>query len=93
MRSIRNILIPLCLSLLPPLPTGAASNPFGFSGKEIFPIDYLVSHLRSADLDGDGLEDLLVVNNLRSRITLLLNQTGHETATRSPVTSDNREIN
>ena len=93
MRSIRNILIPLCLSILPPLSTGAADNSFGFSGKEIFPIDYLVSHLRSADLDGDGLEDLLVVNNLRSRITLLFNQTGHENTTRSPIASDSREVN
>ena len=29
-----------------------------------------------ADLDGDGLNDIIVVNNARSRINLLYNQTG-----------------
>src|SRR5688572_17136225 len=50
---------------------------FGFSGPETFPIDNFIGNLRSADLNGDGLEDLIVVNNTRSRITLLYNQTGN----------------
>ncbi|HKQ36905.1 MAG TPA: VCBS repeat-containing protein, partial [Verrucomicrobiae bacterium] len=49
---------------------------FGFSGPETYPIDNFIANLHSADLDGDGLEDLIVVNNARSRITLLYNQTG-----------------
>src|SRR5204863_5798388 len=49
---------------------------FGFSGPETYPIDNFIGNLRSADLDGDGLEDLIVVNNARSKITLLYNQTG-----------------
>jgi VCBS repeat protein len=49
---------------------------FGFSGPETFPIDNFIGNLRSADLNDDGLEDLIVVNNARSRITLLYNQTG-----------------
>src|SRR5947207_1932671 len=49
---------------------------FGFSGPETFPIDPFISDLRAADLDGDGLNDLIVVNNSRSKITLLYNQTG-----------------
>lgn len=53
-----------------------ASPRFGFSGTEIFPIDNGISQLRVADLDGDGLNDLIVVNNERSRINLLYNQTG-----------------
>ena len=55
-----------------------AVNPvkFGFSGPEIFPIEYLVSHLRSADMNGDGLLDLIVANNARSKINILFNQTG-----------------
>ncbi len=53
-----------------------ATNRFGFAGPEIFPIDNLISHLRAADFNGDGLEDLLVVNNARSKINLLINQTG-----------------
>src|SRR5436190_13884621 len=49
---------------------------FGFSGPETYPIENFIANLRSADIDGDGLEDLIVVNNARSRITLLYNQTG-----------------
>ena len=53
-----------------------ATNSFGFSGHETFPIDDGINLLHSADLDGDGLNDLVVVNNLRSKINLLYNQTG-----------------
>jgi hypothetical protein len=53
-----------------------ATNAFGFTGKEIYPIDDGISLLHSADLTGDGLNDLIVVNNLRSKINLLYNRTG-----------------
>jgi len=56
--------------------TRAATNDFGFVGREIFPIDHQISLLHAADLDGDGLMDLVVVNNARSKINLLYNQTG-----------------
>src|SRR5258705_2254720 len=49
---------------------------FGFSGPETYPIDSFIGNLRSADRDGDGLEDLIIINNARSKITLLYNQTG-----------------
>jgi hypothetical protein len=49
---------------------------FGFTGPEVFPIDSQISLLHAADLDGDGLNDLIVVNNARSKINLLYNQTG-----------------
>ena len=49
---------------------------FGFTGPEVFPIDSSISLLHAADLDGDGLTDLIVVNNARSKIELLYNQTG-----------------
>ena len=52
------------------------TNVFGFSGPEIFPIDQQISNLHVADLTGSGLNDLIVVNNLRSKINLLYNQTG-----------------
>jgi len=54
----------------------ATTNDFGFAGREIFPIENQIGLLHAADLDGDGLNDLIVVNNLRSKITLLYNQTG-----------------
>ena len=56
--------------------SAAGTNFFGFTGKEVFPIDQQVCNLRVADLDGDGLNDLIVANNLRSKINLLYNLTG-----------------
>ena len=53
-----------------------ATNTFGFAGHETFPVDDGINLLHAADLDGDGLNDLIVVNNLRSKINLLYNQTG-----------------
>lgn len=57
-----------------------AAQRFGFTGPEIFPIDNLVSLLRVADLDGDGLNDLLLANNARAKLNLLYNQTGKTNA-------------
>lgn len=53
-----------------------ATNLFGFSGPEFYPVDEQISALHSADLDGDGLNDIIVANNLRSQINVLYNQTG-----------------
>ena len=61
-----------CLSVR----AAGGTNLFGFSGKEIFPVDQQINNLRVADLDGDGLNDLIVANNLHSKINLLYNLTG-----------------
>jgi hypothetical protein len=53
---------------------------FGFAGPETFPIDQAIAQLRAADMDGDGLMDLIVVNNARARINILYNQTGKTNA-------------
>lgn len=68
-------------------------NRFGFSGPEIFPINAQIGQLRSADLDGDGLNDLIVVNNARSRINLLYNQTGKTNATPKLMFAGRRDVN
>ncbi len=52
------------------------TNRFGFTGPEIFPIDPAIGLLRVADLNGDGLNDLVIANNARSKLNLLYNQTG-----------------
>ncbi len=52
------------------------TNIIGFTGPEIFPVDDQIGLLHSADLDGDGLNDLIVADNLKSKIVLLYNQTG-----------------
>src|SRR6266478_1633712 len=63
-----------CLGASTPSESGASA--FGFGGPETYPIDPFISQLRAADLDGDGLTDLIIANNSRSKITLLYNQTG-----------------
>lgn len=53
-----------------------STNRFGFTGPEIFPIESQIGMIHAADLDGDGLKDIVLANNSRSKITLLYNQTG-----------------
>lgn len=62
------------------------TNLFGFSGPEFYPIDEQISLLHTADLTGDGLNDIIVANNLRSQINVLYNRTGktNQAATQSP---------
>ena len=69
------------------------TNRFGFTGPEIFPIDNQISQLHVADLDGDGLNDLIVVNNSRAKINLLYNQTGKTNLARKVRLAGKREIN
>jgi hypothetical protein len=85
----------VCLVLLPAssLLAAAATNRFGFSGPEIFPIDPLIGSVQVADFDGDGLNDLLVANNTRSKINILLNRTGKTNAAASPRPAVKRELN
>jgi hypothetical protein len=54
----------------------ALANPasFSFTGPELYPIDPGISCIRVADLDGDGWNDLVVVNNTRARLTVLYNR-------------------
>ena len=71
----------------------SATNSFGFGGPEIFPIDNDISLLHAADLNGDGLNDLIVVNNARSKINLLYNQTGATNLARQPKLETKPKIN
>ncbi len=70
-----------------------ATNRFGFSGPEVFPLDYGIGLLHVADLDGDGLNDLIVVNNNRSKLTLLYNRTGKTNAPVTPAKIGRKDIN
>jgi hypothetical protein len=79
--------------LLARLAAGSDTNRFGFTGPEIFPIDNFITELHVADLDGDGLNDIIVVNNARSRITLLYNQTGKTNLAERVKPSGRREFN
>ncbi len=53
-----------------------ATNSLGFTGPEFYPLNDGIALLHAADLDGDGLNDLVVVNNLHSKINLQYNRTG-----------------
>lgn len=67
------------------------SNRFGFTGREVFPIDNGIAQLKAVDLNGDGKTDLVVVNNARSKINLLINRTGETNPAPSQLTR--RELN
>lgn len=81
-------------SAAPDRAAGAPADDFGFSGPEAYPIDPFLSQLRAADLDGDGLKDLVAVNNSRSKITLLYNQSGRTNLAIAKILSTaKRELN
>src|SRR5471030_105554 len=77
-RSIKIFMVGLAFGISASLGATAAAdtNTFGFSGPEIFPVDNGISQLHVADFDMDGRNDILVVNNARSKINILYNQTG-----------------
>src|SRR5688572_16397419 len=81
-----------CGALLP-LWADTLTNRFGFGGPEIFPIENQIAQAKCADIDGDGLNDLVVVNNARSKITLLFNQTGKTNDPNLLAERAKREIN
>lgn len=85
------VLAGLLLSGAGPLAAESRTNRFSFTGPEIFPIDSLIGLLQVADLDGDGLNDLVLVNNSRSKINLLYNQTGKTNLVVAPLFK--RELN
>lgn len=71
------------------------TNIFGFTGPEIFPIDIQVESLHVADIDGDGLNDIVIANNSRSKINILYNQTGKTNLTakaQKPISGDVNEL-
>lgn len=69
------------------------TNIFGFTGPEIFPIDPDIESLHVADMDGDGLNDIIIANNTRSKIDILYNQTGKTNATKRAGYLDKTDIN
>ncbi|MFM2082948.1 MAG: hypothetical protein RL380_1639, partial [Verrucomicrobiota bacterium] len=71
----------------------ADTNRFGFSGPEIFPLDPDISQLHATDIDGDGLNDLVVVNNARAKINFLYNRTGKTNAPITEKISAKRDLN
>ena len=48
---------------------------FGFQPLELYKLDTRIGNLQVVDLDGDKIDDIIVTNNGRSRIDLLLSTT------------------
>ncbi len=71
----------------------AQTNRFGFTGPEIFPIDSQINQLHVADLNGDGLNDLVLVNNSRAKINILYNDTGKTNQSPAGEALEKRELN
>ena len=70
-----------------------ASSELRFGGPEIFPIDPRIGQLHSADFNGDGKLDLLVVNSRRSRIQILFNQSGEDSTETRDTAGSRDDIN
>ena len=49
-------------ALLAPTVQGQ-TNVFGFTGPEIFPLDNQLCQLHAADVNGDGLNDIISIGN------------------------------
>jgi hypothetical protein len=70
------------LAVLICVPRASAADPlrladyFGFQPLEIYKLDSRIGNLQLKDLDGDKIEDIIVSNNARSRIDLLLSGKG-----------------
>lgn len=82
-----------CLVIASTLLSAAGEERFGFRGPEIFPIDSQITLLNCADLDGDGRQDLIVANNSRSKINLLINQTGRPAPPLERAAKPRQELN
>ncbi len=68
------------------------TNIFTFTGHETYPVDEGISLLHAADLTGDGLNDLIVANNQRSKIDLLYNETGKTNPPAAPAGMELNEL-
>lgn len=80
------------VATVPVLAGNTNEERFSFLGPEIFPIDNGITQLRVADLNGDGLNDIIVVDNARSKISLLYNQTGKTNLDRILVSRELNEL-
>ncbi len=75
-----NKFVPLMIALASVVTTMADTTPrdFGFQPLEIFKFDYGTSRLIVADINGDGLDDILFSNNHVSRLEILVRKATNE---------------
>ncbi|HEY1663921.1 MAG TPA: VCBS repeat-containing protein [Verrucomicrobiae bacterium] len=82
----------LALGLTVSVRAQTVTNIFSFTGHETYPVDEGISLLHAADLTGDGLNDLIVANNGRSKIDLLYNETGKTNPPSAPASMELNEL-
>src|SRR4029079_4256818 len=85
------------LSMLALAPMAAADDPklsdfFGFSSLEIVKIDQDGGPIAVADMNGDGLHDLIGVNNFKSRIEIHYQKAGATPADEIAPTSEVNDL-
>ena len=54
-----------------------SEQPYGFDEMKIIKLDWGLSNLITSDINGDGLKDILAVNNKRARIEALIQENDH----------------
>src|SRR5262245_2997268 len=74
----------------PPPQEQPLADYFGFDGLEIVKIDDDAGPFTVADINGDGLQDLVVVNNRDSRIEVHIQKAGASPEDPRPVTRPNQ---
>lgn len=68
-----------------------AVKPLSFGGPEVLKLDWSTRSLSSVDLNGDGLNDLALINNDTTRVELLYQlEAGHDGADRATAVQRNR---
>jgi hypothetical protein len=66
------------------------ADDYGLLSPEIYKLDPRVDNLRLGDLDGDGVSDVIVANNARSRIELFLSRKSADDAAGPAATEANQ---
>lgn len=73
---------------------GELGKYYGFSEMEIIKLDWDVANIVIDDIDGDGINDIAVINNLKSRLDILLTvKNPQEAAVKEFFTDENDDIN
>ena len=77
---------------VPEADTPRLADYFGFQPLEVYKLDPRISNLLLKDLDGDRVDDVIVTNNARSRLDLLLSSTKKSVEDRSVLTKVNELV-
>jgi FG-GAP-like repeat len=74
-------------------PTAKLADYFGFQPLELYKLDTRIGNLQLKDVDGDKIDDVIVTNNGRSRIDLLLStKKGDDDKASRPFRKDPNEL-